>query len=115
MNRQDLKAVVPMGLSAFCLLAGYAFFRPAINSLFKEVYGAERLPLAMGFGVIGILLAVWIYARLLSWGGPRMTLAISCGASAGLILVHFLGLRYQFHGMVFTRLPAQRGLYCPHH
>lgn len=94
--------MLPMALSAFSLLAGYAFFRPAANSLFKEVYGAERLPLAMGFGVIGVLLAVWIYARVLSWSGPRRTLAISCTASAGLILLHYLGLTLHLHWLVFT-------------
>ena len=102
MNREDLKAALPMAFSAFFLLAGYAFFRPSANSLFKEVFGAERLPMAMGFGVLGVLLAVWLYARVLSWGGPRKTFAISCGASAALILLHYLGLSMGLPWLVFT-------------
>ena len=81
-----------MGISAFFLLAGYAFFRPAINSLYKEVYGAAGLPTAMGLGVFAVLFTVWLYVRILSKVGPRRTLGISCIASAFLILLHYFGL-----------------------
>lgn len=81
-----------MGVSAFFLLAGYAFFRPAINSIYKEVYSAAGLPTAMGLGVFAVLFTVWVYVRILSKVGPRRTLAISCIASAFLILLHYIGL-----------------------
>lgn len=101
-SKNDLVTVIPMGLSAFFLLGGYAFFRPSINSLYKEVYGAENLPLAMGFGVLGVLATVWIYARILSWGGPRKTMGLTCVGSAFLILLHYVGLQSELKWLVFT-------------
>ncbi len=101
-GKQELKAAAPMCSSAFFLLAGYAFFRPAINSLYKEVYGAQNLPLVMGLGVIAVLVTVWLYVRILSLVGPRRTLTISCIASALLILLHYLGLILGFNWLVLT-------------
>ena len=101
-GKQDLKAVLPMCASAFFLLAGYAFFRPAINSLYKDVYGSGALPMAMGFGVLAVLAAVWVYVRILTKVGPRRTLAISCIASAVLILLHYAGLILQLNWLTFT-------------
>ncbi len=101
-GKQELKAVAPMCSSAFFLLAGYAFFRPAINSLYKDVYGAERLPMVMGLGVVAVLITVWLYVRVLSRVGPRRTLAISCVASSFLILLHYFGLILHFNWLVLT-------------
>lgn len=101
-EKRDLQAILPMGLSAFFLLAGYAFFRPAMNSLYKEVYGAENLNIVMGFGVLGVMVAVWLYARLLSWGGPRTTLAVSVLVSAILILIHYFGLKNGIKEFAFS-------------
>jgi ATP:ADP antiporter, AAA family len=101
-EKQELKAVVPTCSSAFFLLGGYAFFRPAINSLYKEVYGSQALPIAMGLGVGAVLVAVWLYVRVLSRVGPRRTLTISLVGSAFLIFIHYLGLMSQFHWLVLT-------------
>ena len=61
------------GASAF-LLAGYEFVRSASNTLYKAAYGADRLPIVMAIMPVGVLIAVWVYGRLLSRMGPRKTL-----------------------------------------
>jgi AAA family ATP:ADP antiporter len=82
-DRRELIAAACISVAAGFVLAGYSAIRNASSTLFKEAYGAGKLPLLMAVMPIGVLLVLVAYARVLSWLGPRRTLmatTLGCGA-----------------------------------
>lgn len=75
-------AALSMGLAAAFLLGGYEFIRSTTNTLFKNAYGAEYLPVVMALMPLGLMTALWGYGKLLSRLGPRRTLLATSGLSA---------------------------------
>lgn len=78
-------AAVTIGLAAAFLLGGYEFVRSTSNTLFKQSYGKQNLPVVMALMPVGLVAALYGYGRLLSWLGPRRTLlATSLFSALGL-------------------------------
>ncbi|MCE9591864.1 MAG: hypothetical protein K8S99_15235 [Planctomycetes bacterium] len=78
-------AAVWTGLAAAFLLGGYEFVRSASGTLFQKAYGKERMVYLMAGMPIGVLLLVWVYGRILSFAGPRLTLIVTTLGSAVLL------------------------------
>jgi len=82
---RPLFAAAAIGFAAAFLLCGYEFVRSTSNTLFTEAYGADRLADVMALVPPGVLLALYLYGRLLSWLGPRRTLlATTLGSGLGI-------------------------------
>jgi AAA family ATP:ADP antiporter len=80
-----------IAIAAGFVLGGYSAIRNASNTLFKESYGVGKLPLLMAVMPLGVLLVLVVYARVLSWVGPRRTLlatTLGCGA----VIAGFYGI-----------------------
>jgi len=86
-----LTAVILMGLAAGFLFVGYEFVRSTANTLFKGVYGKEKLPLVMALVPVGLFVMLYIYGRILSIFGARKALQITSGLSAISIFACFVG------------------------
>jgi len=82
-----------MATAAGFLLCGYELLRSASNTLYKGAYGAENLPIVMAIMPFGIILAVYIYGRVLSWIGPRKTLFATSIISGLILSLCYLAIR----------------------
>lgn len=83
MARRAFWAAACISVAAGFVLAGYSAIRNAATTLFKESYGVGKLPLLMAVMPVGVFLVLLVYARVLSWLGPRRTLmatTLGCGA-----------------------------------
>jgi len=89
-------AALSMGVAAAFLLGGYEFIRSTTNTLFKNTYGAEHLPVVMALMPLGLVTALWGYGKLLSRLGPRRTLLATSGLSALCFLVALGALQAGF-------------------
>ncbi len=90
---RDQWAAGLIGVSAAFMLAGYEMVRSASNSLFKEAYGPESLPIAMAATPLFLIGALFVYGRLISWLGPRATLLLGTAFSSLFMLVVYLALK----------------------
>lgn len=88
-----LAAAFSIGTAGFFLLAGYEFARSASSSLFIASYGADRLPFVMALSPVGTFALMYSYGLLLTWLGPRVTLAVMTVFSGIGLMVCFLMLR----------------------
>ena len=86
-------AAALIGAAAACLLGGYELVRSPANTLFKAVYGKAGLPYVMAATPVGIIVALYIYGRLLTWLEPRRTLLATTLGSCLLIAGCFAGIR----------------------
>lgn len=86
-------AGLTIGVSAAFLLCGYELVRSTSNTLFKEAYGKERLPAVMALMPLGVVAALYVYGRLLSWLGPRKTLLATTLLSAAGIWACYAAIR----------------------
>jgi hypothetical protein len=59
-SRRELSGAVYISLSAGCVLAGYSAIRNASATLFKETYGANKLPLIMAVMPLGVLAILFL-------------------------------------------------------
>jgi AAA family ATP:ADP antiporter len=84
-SRRELWAAAYISLSAGFVLAGYSAIRNASSTLFKESYGAAKLPLLMAVMPLGVLAVLYVYALLLSALGPRRTLWVTTLGSGAII------------------------------
>ncbi|MDB5321503.1 MAG: hypothetical protein JWN40_3134 [Phycisphaerales bacterium] len=84
-SRRELWAAAYISLSAGFVLAGYSAIRNASSTLFKETYGAAKLPLLMAVMPLGVLAVLYVYALLLSALGPRRTLWVTTLGSGAII------------------------------
>lgn len=88
---RSLAAAIGIGLSAAFLLCGYEGVRSSSNTLFKEAYGKESLPLIMTASPFVLLALLYGYGVLLSKFGPRRTLFITTVLSGfGVELCYYL-------------------------
>lgn len=81
-----------IGSGAIFLIAGYEFARSSANTLFKAAYGSENMIYGMAAVPFAIIFMLYLYSRLLSWKGPRVTLWITSFGSAALIAACFAGI-----------------------
>jgi AAA family ATP:ADP antiporter len=84
-----------ISLSAGFVLAGYSAIRNASSTLFKESYGAAKLPLLMAVMPLGVLAILYLYGRLLSALGPRRTLWVTTLGSGALIAALYGAIRLE--------------------
>lgn len=82
-----------VALSASFLLCGYEFIRSASNTLFKQTYGKQNLPVIMALMPVGVILILGVYGRVLSWLGARRTLLATTLFSAAGIATLTLAVR----------------------
>jgi AAA family ATP:ADP antiporter len=92
-SRREFSGAVFISLSAGCVLAGYSAIRNASYTLFKESYGAEKLPLLMAVMPLGVLAILYLYALLLSALGPRRTLWVTTLGSGVVIAALYGAIR----------------------
>ncbi len=78
-------AVFLIAFAAAFILGGYEFLRSPTNTLYMHAYGKENLAVVMAIIPLSVAAVVYVYARLLSWLGPRRTLLITTLGSAGVI------------------------------
>ncbi len=71
-----------MALSAALTLFGYECVRSSSTTLFKADYGVRMLPWIMAVVPVAVALFVLGYGMLLTWLGPKRTLATTMGISA---------------------------------
>jgi ATP/ADP translocase len=90
--RASLRPVLPLALAAFFLMLSYGMLRPLANSLYSQLLGAPNLFWAMGLGPLLVVLLLWPYGYGQTRLGPRLTLAVSTGLSA-LVLLAATALR----------------------
>jgi len=67
-------------------MVSYGMVRPLSNALYSDLVGPENMFWAMALVPLVVTLAMIPYARLLSAGGPRRTLAVTTVVSAALLL-----------------------------
>lgn len=79
--------------AAAFLLCGYEFVRSTSNTLFKEAYGKEGLPVVMALSPLGVVAVLYVYGRLLSWLGPRKTLLLTTLGSGAAIGACYLAIQ----------------------
>src|SRR5215217_4482867 len=77
LTRREIWVAGLIATSAGFLFLGYSAIRNASSTLFKQAYGAERLPVLMAVMPVGVLALLFVYARLLSGLGPRRTLMVT--------------------------------------
>jgi ATP/ADP translocase len=94
-SRRELSGAAYISLSAGCVLAGYSAIRNASATLFKETYGANKLPLVMAVMPLGVLAILYLYALLLSAFGPRRTLWITTLGSGAVIALLYGAIRLE--------------------
>lgn len=82
-----LRFAICIGLAAGFLLCGYEFVRSTSNTLFKETYGSENLPIVMAASLPALLIALYVYGLVLTRLGPRRTLLATSIASAVVMLL----------------------------
>ena len=90
---REYRVAALMATSAMFTLAGYEFIRSSSTVLFKSVYGAENLPMAMAVMPLVVLAGVAIYGWILSQLGPRRTLLVTSLGSALTIFCCYLLLQ----------------------
>ncbi len=84
-TRRAILGALLVAVAAAFLLAGYEFARSSANTLFKDAYGKEALPIATAALPFAVIVALFIYGRLLSATGVKRTLLITSAASALLL------------------------------
>jgi AAA family ATP:ADP antiporter len=108
-SRRELLGATYVSLSAAFVLAGYSAIRNASSTLFKESYGAAKLPLLMAVMPLGVLAILCLYGRLLSALGPRRTLWVTTLGSGALIAALYGAIRLEvFHPQVRLARAALR-------
>jgi AAA family ATP:ADP antiporter len=80
-------AAVAIAIAAAFTLAGYEFLRSPTSTLYKAAYGKQSLPMVMAGLPVAVALVLYVYARILSWLGPRRTLLATTLGSAAIIAV----------------------------
>ena len=96
-SQRELWGAAYISLSAGFVLAGYSAIRNASSTLFKESYGAAKLPLLMALMPLGVLAILYLYALLLSALGPRRTLLVTTLGSGALIATLYGAIRIEAH------------------
>ncbi len=107
MTLRNLKAIIkedPKSIWAFAsisgaaalVLGGYELIRSPSNTLFKAAYGIENMPVVMALIPIGVVVALFIYGRLLSAFGPSKTLWITSLGSGVIIALCYFGVKMNF-------------------
>jgi AAA family ATP:ADP antiporter len=94
-------AAAGMASAGAVLLCGYEFLRSPANTLFKAAYGKAALPYVTALVPVGVIAAVYVYGKLLSWVGPRRTLLATTAGSAGLIGLLYAAIQ-RWHFMPAT-------------
>lgn len=94
-GRPALLLALLMATGASFILCGYEMIRTTANTLFVTAYGKKWLPLGLGLVPVGVSLVLYLYARLLSWLGPRRTLAVTTVLSIVTMGVCYLGIRLE--------------------
>jgi len=84
-----------MATGASFILCGYEMIRTTANTLFVTAYGKKWLPLGLGLVPVGVSFVLYLYARLLSWLGPKRTLAVTTLLSIFTMGVCYVGIRLQ--------------------
>ncbi|MGD0088342.1 MAG: Npt1/Npt2 family nucleotide transporter [Planctomycetota bacterium] len=83
-------AAAAIAVSAFFLLCGYELVRSTSNTLFNKAYGNAGRPAVNALVPVGLIAMLYVYARLLSWLGPRRTLLVTTlGSAAGIVACYF--------------------------
>lgn len=90
--REHVMIAFSMSLAGTFLLGGYEFIRSSSGSLFKAAYGANAMPYMLAVLPFAMVLAIWIYGRVLSSLGPRRTLFFTTLGSALLIVAGYLAI-----------------------
>lgn len=90
--KQQIQLAALMATAALFTLAGYEFIRSASTVLFKNAYGADKLPLVMAAMPVVVFLGVALYGRILSKLGPRRTLLVTSLGSGLLIFCCYLAV-----------------------
>lgn len=85
-----------IGLAAAFLLGGYECVRSTSNTLFKQAYGPQNLPVIMALMPMGLAAVLYGYGRLLSCLGPRRALRMSSVLSALCFVACYLGCKAGF-------------------
>jgi AAA family ATP:ADP antiporter len=108
-SRREFWVAAYISLSAGFVLAGYSAIRNASSTLFKESYGAAKLPLLMALMPLGVLAILYLYALLLSALGPRRTLWVTTLGSGALIATLYGAIRVEtFHPQIRLARAALR-------
>src|SRR4051812_12232552 len=95
LTRREVWVAGLIATSAGFLFLGYSAIRNASSTLFKQAYGAERLPVLMAVMPVGVLALLFIYARLLSGLGPRRTLMVTSVGSGVFIGACYAAIRLE--------------------
>jgi len=84
-KRKNFLALILIAVSASFLLAGYECVRSAGNTLFKTVYGVDRMAFANLFVPPTLIVSIYLYAKVLSKLGARMTF-LACYIFSGIVM-----------------------------
>ena len=87
-----LLAVVIAAAAGF-VLCGYELLRTTANTLYAEAYGKKGFSFILALVPIGVTIVVFVYSRLLSRLGPRLTLYASTLLAVMTMLACYFGIK----------------------
>jgi hypothetical protein len=96
LTRREVWVAGLIAASAGFVFVGYSAIRNASSTLFKQAYGAEKLPVVIAVMPLGVLALLFAYARLLSGLGPRRTLLVTSVGSGVFIGACYAAIRLEY-------------------
>lgn len=82
-----------LSFSIAFLFSGYEFIRVSSESLFINVFGADKLPYAMTVVPFAVAFLIYAYGRVLSKTGGLKAMLYSFGFSIGVFLLTYLNIK----------------------